>query len=113
MSKKKSFRNERSGTRNNILRDVILRSLIATGEPIEFRPLFDVMAAAPEIREAYPSANDELLRLRFYEQLQNMTERGYVNRDKRTYAVTAHGRKEWEIAEAAKAELPPEAPDAG
>ena len=95
MSKKRrrSFHTP-SKNRNGVLLVALLQVLAEQDKPIIFTDLFDLAYALPAVKEAYPTMNEEMMRLRFYEQLQNLVTSGRANKDKKAYELSEFGRKE-------------------
>jgi hypothetical protein len=65
-----------------------LAAVLSKGATFEFKPLFDVIHANLRIRNA-ASGGEEMLRLRAYEKLQNLVQRGVVTKAEKRYQGVA------------------------
>src|SRR5260221_7066108 len=83
-----------------------LAAVLSTGTSFEFKPLFDVLHANLRARNA-ASGGEEMLRLRAYEKLQFMVQRGIVTKIAKKYKGVPSGLAKF-IADAAelKSKLP-------
>jgi hypothetical protein len=61
-----------------------LAAVLSAGESFEFKPLFDVIHVNLKARNA-ASGGEEMLRLRTYEKLQTLVQRGIVNKLSKIY----------------------------
>lgn len=68
---------------------LVLKALEDLG-PVMFPDLFD--RVCPELRKMTRSKGEEILRIRLYEELQNMVVRGEVNKRGRKYSLPAKVR---------------------
>lgn len=78
-----------------------LAAVLSAGESFEFKPLFDVIHLNLKARNA-ASGGEEMLRLRTYEKLQTLVQRGIVNKLSKIYqgVPAALSRFTAEVAEA-------------
>ena len=95
MKKRRTFQTP-TKNRYHIIKRAMLEVLVEEGGQVAFTDLFDKTNVKPAVREAYPTANEEMMRLRCYEQLQDLATSGKVTKDKRNYEITDEGRKEVE-----------------
>jgi hypothetical protein len=65
-----------------------LADVLSTGEAFEFKPLFDVVHLNLKSRNA-ASGGEEMLRLRAYEKLQTLVQRGFVTKTSKLYQGVA------------------------